>query len=253
MNKPNPRQRHLVVPPSLERSRSHPGLLEAGRVDKTARQLLAVLTQILGVRDLGEQDVLDVGCGVKLTRAIINHDLPIGHYTGLDVDPEVIRFLGQAVDDARFTFQRIDVHNERYNASGTRLDASSSLGLGAAEFDVITGYSLFTHLDPHDLFHMARLMRAGATPRTRLVVTAFLDLHSEGGHGFIDRFSQGFGASMLGISKGGYLDVYPDDPLRVTLYDERYARELFADAGWRIAEILDPSPAAQHTIVASPA
>ena len=102
MNNPDPLQRRLVVPPSLERSSR--GLIERGQIDESAQDLLAVLVQILGVRDLGELDVLDVGCGVKMTRAIINHDLPIGHYTGLDVNPDVIGFLSEAVTDARFTF-----------------------------------------------------------------------------------------------------------------------------------------------------
>ena len=57
---------------------------------------------------------------------------------------------------------------------------------------------------------------------------------------------------MRGMSKGGHVDVFEDDPLRVALYDERYARELLGRAGWRIDEIRDPTPVAQHTIVASP-
>ena len=52
------------------------------------------------------------------------------------------------------------------------------------------------------------------------------------------------GAGLLGRGE--------DDPLRVALYDERYARELLGRAGWRIDKIRDPTPVAQHTIVASP-
>ncbi len=251
MSNERPSRSRLVVPQSMQRS--HPAYRKEGLVDQTAIELLGVLAEVLGAADLAGKRVLDVGCGVKFTRAILNNDLEIGSYTGLDVDLAVIDFLTDAVDDERFAFDRIDVYNERYNPTGTRLDSDFSLPVTGTTFDAITGYSLFTHLDPHDFLHMARIMREAASPRTRLVVTAYLDLHSDGGHGFIDTFSEGFGASMLGCAKGGYLDVYPDDPLNVTLYDEGYARALFAEAGWTVDEILDPTPAAQHTVVASAA
>ena len=34
-----------------------------------------------------------MGCGVKVTQAILNHDIPIRSYTGVDVYGEMIEFL----------------------------------------------------------------------------------------------------------------------------------------------------------------
>lgn len=238
------------VPATLQRS--HAQLRKEGLVDKTARQLITELAAILGASDLDGKHILDMGCGVKLTRVLINDPLPIGRYTGLDVDPTVIDFLKSVVTDERFAFQRIDIYNERYNPSGKPLDAATTLPVARSDYDAITGYSLFTHLNPHDFLHMARTMRAVAGENTRLVVTAFLDLHSDGGHGFIDRFSAKAGWSAQGMAKGGYLDVYPEDPLAVTLYDKDYAVALLAETGWQVVDIHDPTPAAQHTVVAIP-
>jgi hypothetical protein len=71
------------------------------------------------------------------------------------------------------------------------------------------------------------MMREHALLRTRLVITLYLDATSRGGYGFVDRWSASVGKSMRGMSKGGHVDVFDE-------------------------EIRDPTPVAQHTIVASP-
>ena len=84
------------------------------------------------------------------------------------------------------------------------------------------------------------------------MLTAYLDRPSAGGHGFIDRLSSRVETAAAGMSNGGYVDVYPGDPLRVTLYAESMARTILERAGWATIEVLDPSPVAQHTILAAP-
>ena len=46
---------------------------------------MKLVVERLGLRDLSESDVLDVGCRVRFTQAIINRDIPILSYTGVDV------------------------------------------------------------------------------------------------------------------------------------------------------------------------
>ena len=110
----------FTVPPHLERS--HPGLRRRSEIDHSARQLIADLVDILGRGDARELAIVDVGCGVKFTRTILNDDIPVARYHGIDVDAEVIAFLRGAVSDPRFSFERIDVHNARYNPRGRHLD-----------------------------------------------------------------------------------------------------------------------------------
>lgn len=116
---------------------------------------------------------------------------------------------------------------------------------------LITGYSLFTHVDPSDFSHLARMMREISSDETILVFTAYLDEHSDGGHGFIDGFSESLGGSAAGIANGGYIDVFPDDPHRVTLYDRRFADQLLHGAGWRLDDMREHTPATQHLLIAS--
>jgi hypothetical protein len=108
-----------------------------------------------------------MGCFVKLTRALINEPLSIGKCTGLDVDPTVIDILKSVVSDERFAFKRIDSYNEKYNTSGKLLDENTTLPVSRSDYDAITGYSFFTHLNPHYFLHLARSMRAVAGDETR--------------------------------------------------------------------------------------
>lgn len=244
------RQQILEIPQRLHRS--HPRLRRTRQVEESALAILRQLADVLKRPNLSQVAICDVGCGVKLAEAIINHSIDIKHYAGIDVDSEVVAFLQQHIERDGFEFHRLNAYNERYNPTGETLSEASRLPqLRLESPTVITGYSLFTHVDPSDFLHLASMMREVAAPETKLVFTAYLDEHSDAGHGFIDGFSKRFGSSAAGIAKGGYVDVFPDDPLRVTVYDRRYANELLRDAGWHLDEVREPTPATQHLLVAS--
>src|SRR5680860_1876558 len=141
--------------------------------------------------------MLDVGCGVKFTQAIINEGLDIGGYVGIDVYKPLIDFLRDAVRDDRFSFHHVDFQNARYNASGQgRMDPAAQLPVEGQEFDLITGFSLFTHLEPEDAGAMLRMMRRCAAPTTQLQFTAFLDELSPSGHGLMDQYAARLGQGV---------------------------------------------------------
>ena len=238
----------LDVPADLERSNS--GLRTTKEVDTSARFLLSELCTALEVVDLGATSLLDVGCGVKFTRAILGADLPVGGYFGIDVYAPVIEFLSSNVADPRFRFRHFDVHNERYNPGGTPLGEAGPFPVDGERFDAVLGYSLFTHLDPDDTRTTLARMRESVVDDGRAVFTAFLDEHSDTGFGWIDTYSEALGGSVEGIANGSYKDVFEDDPLRVTMYDRAFLTELLAENGWRLLEVRAPSPYAQHTVVA---
>lgn len=236
----------LKVPKQLQRSRTK----DEDAAHRSAVALLAVLAEQLGRPDLAGVSVLDVGCGVKFSQAILNDGLPIGSYTGVDVYRPVIDHLSSSVDDPRFTYHHVDFFNGRYNPEGTPMTAASTLPLGDRTFDLICGFSLFTHLDPGDFASMLQIMARHAHHDTRLVFTAFLDKHSPGGHGVVDEYSKALGAD---VSTGEpYRDFFPDDELRVALYSEDHARELVDASPWTIVSIADPTPHAQHLFTLAP-
>jgi SAM-dependent methyltransferase len=232
----------LMVPKELSRS-LRPDEAEA---ERSAMALLAVLAHEVGREDLDGMHVLDIGCGVKFTQAVINHDLRIGSYTGIDVSTQVIDFLRSSVNDPRFAFHHVDFHNPRYNSTGVKMTQTAILPVERRDFDVICGFSLVTHLAPEDTESILAITGRYAHEQTRLVFTAFLDVHTESGHGLVDRYSRALGGD---VSTGApYRDFVAGDALRAALYSEPYLRELIGSSPWELVSIRDPTPHAQHLL-----
>ena len=236
----------LTVPAHLQRSvRKDPRLAH-----ESARFLIAELTRCSGRDSLDGVSVLDVGCGVKFSEALINDRIPIGSYTGVDVEPSVIDFLTSNVQDPRFSYHRVHFANARYNPDGEPMTRDSTLPV-EGPFDVACGFSLFTHLDPQDSESMLAILRRYASESTRLVFTVFLDELSASGHGFVDEYARRFGQDIR--SDEPYRDFAADDVLRVALYRRPLVMELLERTGWRVLAVDDPTPFSQHLVTAVPA
>jgi SAM-dependent methyltransferase len=239
-------RKDVSIPRELQRSLRK----DETEAQRSALVLLEVLAGELGRPDLDGVSILDVGCGVKFTQAIVMHDVPIGTYTGVDVHEPVVTFLRSEVTDPRFRFHHVDFHNARYNPTGRKMTADSLLPVEESCYDLICGFSLFTHLEPDDFAAMLAIMRRYAHDATRLVFTAFIDAHTAGGHGVVDRYTKALGHA---VSTGErYRDFAPDDLLRVALYSESYVREIIDRSGWSLVSIKDPTPYAQHFLTLDP-
>ena len=55
--------------------------------------LIQLMCRNLGKATLAETDVLDMGCGTKLVQAILDRELPVRSYVGIDVHTPLIEFL----------------------------------------------------------------------------------------------------------------------------------------------------------------
>jgi SAM-dependent methyltransferase len=205
----------------------------------------------LGLADLGSSDVLDVGCGVKFTQALLNHDAPVQRYVGVDVYREMIEFLQATVDDPRFEYYAMDIYNERYNRGGAALTATTEFPIAGRTFDVICLFSVFTHLAPDDYRAMLQVLRRYAAPDGRLFFTLYIDAVTEGGHGLMDAFARTSGADFVGAIET-FKDLDPERPLLWAVYAEDYARELIAGTGWDIVALRPPDPYMQHHFICAP-
>jgi SAM-dependent methyltransferase len=213
---------------------------------ESAVWLVRHMCEHLGLEDLGETEILDFGCGVKLTEALINQDLPIKRYVGVDIDREMIDFLRENVHDERFEYFHIDAHNERYNPQGQPLDEDAELPIDGRSFDVISLFSVFTHLAPPDARTMLKLMRRYVRPDGRLFYTLFVDERTAGGHGLMDKWASGERETVP------FRDLDPSRPLKWAVYSERYARELTEEAGWEVIELSPPDLYIQHHFICQP-
>jgi SAM-dependent methyltransferase len=209
------------------------------------------MCQHLGIAHLGDTEVLDVGCGVRLTQAFINHSLPIRRYVGVDVNRDMIEFLRQNVADPRFEYHHIDVRNDMYNRRGKPLGEMTELPFGPRRFDLICLFSVFTHLAPDDYVNMLRLLRKHVKPDGRLFFSLYIDELTKDGHGLLDGLARKLGPSVAGKVET-FQDRRPKHPLKWALYSERYARELIRGTGWTALTLSQPHRHIQHHFLCAP-
>jgi SAM-dependent methyltransferase len=216
----------------------------------------------LGLDDFSATDVLDVGCGVKMSSTLINEDVPMQRYVGIDVYGEMIDFLRDNVRDPRFAYHHVDLHNDLYNPQGERLTPATRLPVPEAGFDVIWLFSVFTHFVPDDFTAMLQVLRRHIRPSGRLFFSLYVNEETPGGHGFVDALAkllrerpelmEGRRTPADEQSTPDFCDFSPTHPLRTALYSRAYATELVEGAGWEPLKLLDPGPYVQHSFVCAP-
>jgi SAM-dependent methyltransferase len=220
----------LHVPDELQRNNK---LVAALGHEATGHAVLALIAQRAGLPSLANTDILDVGCGVRFTQAIVNRDVPVKSYTGVDVEPRVIDFLTRevAARDPRFRYAHWNVRNAKYRPDGVPLDETSTLPVTGL-FDLIVLYSVFTHLAESDARAMLAVLRRSIRPGGTLFFTASV-------HDAVERFEDGD----------------PEHPLLLARFGRRFFRSLVEGAGWAIeAEYeRDPSVPVQQHFVCRPA
>src|ERR1041385_4400072 len=114
----------ISIPSQFQRN--SPNVLALG-VENTGSRLISCGNELLGCSDLSGKDVLDIGCGSRFTQTIINRDLLIKSYTGIDIDQPLISYLSNNVHDWRFSYHYWHIYNAMYNTSGHKLTKRLSL------------------------------------------------------------------------------------------------------------------------------
>jgi 2-polyprenyl-3-methyl-5-hydroxy-6-metoxy-1,4-benzoquinol methylase len=131
----------------------------------SAVEMIATVASEMGVGDLSGTSLLDIGCGVRFTQSFYGRKVPVKRYHGVDVDPQMIKYLSSNVKDDRFSYTHIDVYNARHHRSGKPLSAETDIGTGAEKFDLICLFSVFTHLAPPDYRAMLNWRNSTSRPR----------------------------------------------------------------------------------------
>ncbi|MGO9603085.1 MAG: class I SAM-dependent methyltransferase [Candidatus Binataceae bacterium] len=222
----------LAIPEKF--NKNAPDVRAIGTSAETGAWLIQYMCERLGVLDLGELDTLDLGCGCRFIDAIVNGNLPVKSYTGIDVDHELIRFLNDHIDERRFKFHHWNAYNPAYNPTGTSITADSLLPTGEETFDLIVMYSVITHQLPKDTEMLLRLLRCCIRPK---------------GHIF-------FSADLREIDQG-YQEMVPERPTAHSAYSLEFLKEIAARSGWRLLSVAGKAPRGslpnQDTLLCEPA
>jgi hypothetical protein len=108
------------------------------------------------------------------------------------------------------------VHNALYNPEAPRMDSYQRLPVDD-DYDLIVGFSLFTHLAPDDTACMLRLARKAIRDDGFLFFSAFCD-------DSVYRFE----------------DRVPGKPLVNAYYNRGYLQDLIKDANWALVSYEPP-------------
>jgi SAM-dependent methyltransferase len=254
---------------------SVPGHLQLGANDTYEEWLesglfaVDLLCRTIGREDLAGVELLDVGCGTKVVKTLIDGSMPIGRYVGVDASAEVIEWLTANVADPRFEFHHLNAHNAMYNPGGSDLASFETLPVGGRRFGLICLFSVFTHLAPGDYVAMLRLLHRHARPDAKLLFSLFLrDPEREAK--FAKAVEDALASPDPEIRKRTedavarartrrpaeedrrFVDEVPDHPLRIARYEPNYALELIRDAGWEVLEMHPPERYIQHYMICRP-
>ena len=208
---------------------SAPDVLADG-VENTGASLLVGLARRIDRQDLAGLDLLDVGCGVRFAQTLINRDLPFASYTGIEVSAPIVAWLKENVEakDERFRFVCWNVHNSMYNRQGLPISAYQRFPV-TGTYDVIMGFSLFTHLSPEDAISMLRLARRAVRPDGFLFFSAFCD-------DSVDEFE----------------DRVPNKPLLNAYYNRKYLERLINEAKWAVLSYEEPAGYVMSSFLCKP-
>src|SRR5262245_34802722 len=163
----------LIVPPEFNRNSITVTSLMTP--EQSGIWLLDRMRRQIGFETYAEKKVLDFGCGVRFTQAIINTELPFGRYFGVDIFRPMIEFLQNSVGDDRFSYYFLDAYHPIYNPNGKMLSPSSTLSINERDFDIVCMFSVITHQYPHDSKNIFSILREYTRAGGHLFFTCFLD------------------------------------------------------------------------------
>jgi predicted TPR repeat methyltransferase len=207
----------LKVPRRLNRNIKNG--LDLGDPADIGAMLIGYMCERIGIENLENKNVLDTGCGVRFTQAIINKDLPVGSYTGVEVVKKIISFLKNNVSDRRFSFHYADVSNQLYNKKGKALAAAMPQALLETRYDIICMFSVITHQQPKEADAIFAFARGQICDDGSLFFSAFI--HDED----ID-----------------YQELTPKRPGHKSSYSITYLTQILSDNGWEFVSVEDPLP-----------
>lgn len=149
---------------------------------RTARTLAISMTEVIELDRFSaksarfppwpERTILDFGCGTaRLLAGLEQLDrLPKG-YIGLDVQQRLVDWAGPTLGPfGDYRFDRIEMHNRRYNPDGATT-SGSIIPSGIDDVDLIVARSVFTHMTSGDIAVSLREFRRVLGPNGRAYVT----------------------------------------------------------------------------------
>jgi hypothetical protein len=183
----------------------------------TGRIMLKSMCERLGWPALAGKHLLDLGCGVRFAQTIINLEIEIGLYVGVEMNRESTEWLQQNIADPRLRFHHFDMRHPLYNPKGSLFDADALSELVPDRFDAACMFSVITHQAPDEARMIFSMLRRCSIER--LYFTAFID-----------------------DAVDGYIEKDENTPRTLSYYATDTMKTLVTREGWRVEAAYPPSP-----------
>jgi SAM-dependent methyltransferase len=185
---------------------------------------LKLLDLIDARKPIKDAKILDMGCGVKVAQALVERGSPQSLYIGVDVYREMIEYLQNALaEDSRYRFEVANFHNDKYNRDGVKMRDVDGLPIEPMEFDILTMFSVITHMLPEDAEDVLKKLRKHAAGDAVLIFSTFVSSEQQ----------------------EEFVDVFPEKPLFKASFRKDYLESIIERAGWTVREF---HPAIQKLI-----
>jgi SAM-dependent methyltransferase len=162
---------------------------------------------------------LDIGCGQGRLPIGILRRLGSLNYLGLDIDKNSIQWCKKYIQNknASFLFKHLNIHNERYNNEGVKIDNNFKFELESGSFDIVYLYSVFSHTTEHDMKIYLKEISRILNTTGKLFFTTFVENN-------IPNFTINPKDHRLTIS----------GPLHVVQYEKNYLFSILKDYGFTV-------------------
>ena len=208
----------FVVPRKFLRNAQN--VLDMGPPADVGLSLVEYMCRRIGIANMDGLDMLDFGCGTRFTDMLMNRDVPLRSYTGIDVHGEMIEFLTREATDPRLSFHRFDARNPLYNPAGAVMTSETLLPVGDRKFDVISLFSVITHQLPEDARALFAILRRHVRPGGHMFFSAYVD-------------------DEAGVD---YYEDNPERPTGLSRYSSAFLTKALVETGWRVLSWAEPNP-----------
>jgi SAM-dependent methyltransferase len=166
-------RRRLIVPEAFNRNSATVTALMPP--EQSGAWLLERMREQIGFESYADVKLLDIGCGVRFSQAIIHSRLRIRRYFGVDCHRPLIEFLQQNARDPRLGYAFWDTQHPLFNPGGTRLSLAAELPTAERDFDIAAMFSVITHQDPEHSRCLFTILRRHVRAGGHLFFSCFLD------------------------------------------------------------------------------
>lgn len=188
--------------------------------EKTGAVLLNLLSEELAIDSWKNVGLLDIGCGVRFTQTLLNNDMEIGRYCGVDVKQDIVDALNAQVGNSNYDFHYWHVYNNLYNKAGEKFSTIQTLPTDVSDMKYACLISVFTHLNGPDSNDMLRILRASLPKGAKILFSIFIDNEIE----------------------ADYIEVFPKNPSRTVKHRSEAFIKLLSDNNWGVLKFNKARP-----------